>query len=131
MYGPGVYPEIPAEVLAGQSVPGHGWGKSPPEEQARRSIYIHVKRSLLMPILESFDLAETDRSTPGALHHDAADAGPGHAQQRIPERAGRQSSPTGCAARPATTWPARCAWRLYPGDGAGRRPTPKCAAAWP
>ncbi len=64
MYGPGVYPEIPKEVLAGQSVPGRGWGKSSPEEQARRSIYIHVKRSLLYPILESFDVAETDRSTP-------------------------------------------------------------------
>jgi hypothetical protein len=64
MYGPGVYPEIPQEVLAGQSKPGYGWGKSPPEEQARRSIYIHVKRSLLTPILERFDLAETDRSSP-------------------------------------------------------------------
>ena len=64
MYGPGVYPEIPREVMAGQSVPGAGWGKSPPEEQARRSIYVHVKRSLLLPILESFDLPETDRSSP-------------------------------------------------------------------
>jgi len=51
-------------VKAGQSVPGAGWGKSPPEEQARRSIYIHVKRSLLTPILEGFDLAETDRPSP-------------------------------------------------------------------
>lgn len=64
MYGPGIYPEIPPEVLAGQSVPGRGWGKSPPEEQARRSVYVHVKRSLLLPILETFDIAETDRSTP-------------------------------------------------------------------
>ena len=64
MFGPGVYPEIPKEVMAGQSVPGAGWGKSPPEEQARRSIYIHVKRSLLTPILEGFDLAETDRPSP-------------------------------------------------------------------
>jgi len=64
MGGPGAYPEIPKEVLAGQSVPGRGWEKSSPEEQNRRSIYIHVKRSLLYPILESFDLAETDRSTP-------------------------------------------------------------------
>jgi mono/diheme cytochrome c family protein len=64
MYGPGVYPEIPAEVLAGQSMPGKGWGASSPREQSRRSIYIHVKRSLLLPILEGFDLAETDRSTP-------------------------------------------------------------------
>jgi hypothetical protein len=64
MFGPSVYPEIPAEVLAGQSRPGVGWGHSPPEEQARRSIYVHVKRSLLLPILEGFDLPETDRSSP-------------------------------------------------------------------
>jgi cytochrome c553 len=63
MYGPGIYPELPDEVLAGQSMRGYGWGKSPPQEQARRSVYIHVKRSLLTPILESFDMAETDRST--------------------------------------------------------------------
>ena len=30
----------------------------------RRSVYVHVKRSLILPILESFDLAETDRSSP-------------------------------------------------------------------
>jgi hypothetical protein len=64
MFGPGVYVDIPKEVLAGQSRPGNGWGNSSPENQARRSIYIHVKRSLLTPILETFDLAETDRSTP-------------------------------------------------------------------
>ncbi len=64
MFGPSVYIDIPKEVLAGQSQPGSGWGKSAPEEQARRSIYIFVKRSLRAPILESFDVAETDRSTP-------------------------------------------------------------------
>jgi hypothetical protein len=64
MHGPGVYVEIPPEVLAGQSNPGYGWGKSSPEEQNRRSIYIHVKRSLLTPILESFDVPETDRPAP-------------------------------------------------------------------
>ncbi len=64
MFGPGIYVDIPKEVLAGQSRPGSGWGKSPPEEQARRSIYIHVKRSLITPILASFDVAETDRSAP-------------------------------------------------------------------
>jgi hypothetical protein len=64
MAGPGIYPEIPPEVQAGQSMPGKGWGRSPPAEQARRSVYVHVKRSLLLPILEGFDLAETDRSSP-------------------------------------------------------------------
>jgi hypothetical protein len=63
-FGPSVYPEIPPEVLHGQSRPGYGWGKSPIEEQNRRSIYVHVKRSLLVPILESFDVAETDRTSP-------------------------------------------------------------------
>ncbi|HYV36026.1 MAG TPA: DUF1553 domain-containing protein [Gemmataceae bacterium] len=63
MGGPGIYPEIPKEVLAGQSMPGKGWGKSNATEQARRSIYVHVKRSLLLPLLEVFDLAEADRST--------------------------------------------------------------------
>jgi mono/diheme cytochrome c family protein len=63
-YGPSVYVEIPKAVLATQSVPGNGWGKSSPEDQARRSIYIHAKRSLIVPILDSFDLAETDRTTP-------------------------------------------------------------------
>jgi hypothetical protein len=64
MHGPSVYPEIQREVLQGQSQPGRGWLKSPPDEQNRRSVYVHVKRSLLLPILESFDLAEPDRSTP-------------------------------------------------------------------
>jgi len=64
MYGPGVFTEIPREVMAGQSVPGSGWGKSSFEEECRRSVYVHLKRSLLTPILDSFDTAETDRSTP-------------------------------------------------------------------
>ncbi|MCA9067585.1 MAG: DUF1553 domain-containing protein, partial [Planctomycetaceae bacterium] len=64
MYGPSMYPTISKEVLAGQSRPGAGWGNSSPEEQARRSIYIHVKRSLLTPILEDFDVADTDNSCP-------------------------------------------------------------------
>ena len=60
MTGPGVYPTIPKAVFAGQSRPGEGWGKSTPEEQARRSVYVHVKRSLLVPILQNHDAADTD-----------------------------------------------------------------------
>jgi hypothetical protein len=62
MYGASMYPDISSEVLAGQSMPGAGWGKSSKEEQARRSIYIHVKRSLITPILADFDFPETDVS---------------------------------------------------------------------
>lgn len=62
--GPSIYPIIPKEVLAGQSRPGHGWGKSTPQEMARRSVYIHVKRSLSVPLLASFDAADTDFTCP-------------------------------------------------------------------
>ena len=62
--GPSIYPKIPKEVLAGQSVPGSGWTVSPPEEAARRSVYVHLKRSLLVPILTQYDQADTDSSCP-------------------------------------------------------------------
>lgn len=64
MFGPSIYTVIPKEVLAGQSRPGDGWGKSSPADQARRSIYIHVKRSLIPPELAAFDLADTDFTCP-------------------------------------------------------------------
>lgn len=60
--GPSVYPEISAEVLAGQSIPGNGWKPSPPEEARRRSIYIFVKRTLMVPELEVLDFPNTNQS---------------------------------------------------------------------
>lgn len=62
--GPSVYPEMPGEVLATSSRPEQAWGRSSPAQAARRSVYIHVKRSLLMPLLTAFDLADTDSSCP-------------------------------------------------------------------
>jgi hypothetical protein len=62
--GPSIYPPIPNEVLHGQSMPGDGWGKSSPQEASRRSVYVHVKRSLLVPILSQHDQADTDSSCP-------------------------------------------------------------------
>lgn len=62
--GPSIRPPIPREVLASQSMPGNGWSVSSPEESSRRSVYIHVKRSLLVPILATHDLADTDSSCP-------------------------------------------------------------------
>ena len=58
--GPSVFPELPEEVLATSSQPTRVWGKSPPEEANRRSVYVKVKRSLLVPILNQFDMANTD-----------------------------------------------------------------------
>ena len=62
--GPSVYPVIPREVLAGQSMPGHGWGRSTPEEAASRSVFVHVKRSLGVPILAAFDAPDPDTPCP-------------------------------------------------------------------
>jgi hypothetical protein len=60
MFGPGFYAKLPDEVLATQSKPGEGWGDSPLDQQRRRSIYIHVKRSLLTPLLTAFDFPDVD-----------------------------------------------------------------------
>lgn len=62
MFGPSIFPVMPKEVLAGQSQPGSGWGDSPLEERDRRSIYIKIKRSLILPILQNFDAPESDFS---------------------------------------------------------------------
>ena len=70
--GPSVYPKIPRDVLAGQSQPGLNWlaskggGYDPehPEVGNRRSVYVHVKRSLQVPILATHDQADTDSSCP-------------------------------------------------------------------
>ena len=62
--GPSVYPVIPREVLAGQSVPGRNWEKSTPEEAASRSVFVHIKRSLAVPLLTAFDAADPDSPCP-------------------------------------------------------------------
>lgn len=64
MFGPSIFTEVPQEVLQSASRPGAAWGRSSPEDQRRRSVYIHVKRSLVEPILNTFDVADTDSSCP-------------------------------------------------------------------
>lgn len=64
MFGPSIYPVIEKEVLAGQSMPGAGWNQSTDEDRRRRSIYIHLKRSLTVPLLANFDVADTDFTCP-------------------------------------------------------------------
>jgi hypothetical protein len=62
--GPSIFPKLPPEVLRGQSRPGSGWRPSPPNEQARRSVYVHIKRSLGVPLLTAFDAADPDATCP-------------------------------------------------------------------
>jgi len=62
MGGHGVYPPIPREVLATQSRPGIGWGLASFTSSARRSVYVHQKRTLMLPILAIFDAPVPDSS---------------------------------------------------------------------
>src|SRR5262249_29285216 len=61
---PRIYPKIAKEVHAGQSRPGSGWLKSTAEEQAARSVYVQIKRSLILPLHAAFDIADADSPCP-------------------------------------------------------------------
>ncbi len=60
--GRGIFPPLSRDVLATQSRPGLGWGASSVEEQSRRSVYIYLKRTLMVPFLETFDYTNTAES---------------------------------------------------------------------
>ncbi len=64
MGGPPIFTRVPQEVLQTSSQPGNVWGKSPEDQQRRRSLYIKVKRSLVPPELATFDFADTDAPCP-------------------------------------------------------------------
>ncbi len=63
MGGPGVYLEIPPEVLAGNSDPNVVWPKFDEAAASRRTVYAFVKRGLVVPFLEVLDVCDTTRST--------------------------------------------------------------------
>ena len=63
MGGPGVYLEIPPEVLAGNSDPNVVWPKFDEAASSRRTVYAFVKRALVVPFLEVLDVCDTTRST--------------------------------------------------------------------
>ena len=62
MGGRGFFPKLSSEVLETESRPGYGWGDNSPAEQSRRSIYIYLKRTLMVPFLEAFDYTNTAES---------------------------------------------------------------------
>jgi hypothetical protein len=98
--GRGVFPPLSKDVLATQSRPGFGWGQSSVEEQSRRSVYIYLKRTLMVPFLETFDYTNTAESVgtrpvttvaPQALlllNSEFADAQARHLALRIRREAG-------------------------------------------
>ena len=63
--GPSVFPTLQQEVLATASRASSRWVlDAGPEHQNRRSIYTFTRRSLLDPMMSSFDAADTDTSCP-------------------------------------------------------------------
>ncbi len=60
--GPGFRPTMSPEALEGLSRKGAAYAASPPEEQRRRSLYIFAQRSLLTPLLTTFDFSDTTLS---------------------------------------------------------------------
>ena len=62
--GESFFVELPKEVIATSSHGESSWGKSPPELQTKRSVYMKSKRSLSHPLMTDFDQANTDSSCP-------------------------------------------------------------------
>jgi hypothetical protein len=63
MYGPSMYPEVPKQALEGHSDPDKIWHPSEDREASRRTIYAFVKRSLIVPMIETLDFCDTAHST--------------------------------------------------------------------
>jgi hypothetical protein len=62
MYGLWTYPEVPKEALSGSSDPDKIWKGLEELEASRRTVYAHIKRSFVVPLLEVLDLCDTTRS---------------------------------------------------------------------
>lgn len=67
MFGPSMYPFMPEAVLQGHKEPDRVWKPSSEEEASRRTIYAHVKRSMILPMLEVLDFCDTTRSSANRL----------------------------------------------------------------
>jgi hypothetical protein len=63
LYGPSMYPAIPAGALAAHSDPDKVWKPFDEVTASRRTIYAFVKRSLIVPMLDVLDFCDTARST--------------------------------------------------------------------
>jgi hypothetical protein len=64
MYGPGIYPRIDPDIVNTGSRPRWPLNAKDDHDTFRRSIYIFVKRSVLLPLAEVFDCPVTVVSAP-------------------------------------------------------------------
>lgn len=62
MYGKSVLPPIPKEVLEGNSDPDKVWHASDERSASRRTIYVHTKRALMFPLLDTLDFCDTAKT---------------------------------------------------------------------
>jgi hypothetical protein len=67
VYGPCMFPELSREAREGHSDPATIWPEFDERDASRRTIYAFVKRSLLLPMLETLDFCDTARTTPQRL----------------------------------------------------------------
>lgn len=58
MGGPGFRPDVSPEALEGLSRKSAAWQPSPKSEQVRRSVYLYSQRSLLPPLMTTFDFGD-------------------------------------------------------------------------
>jgi hypothetical protein len=63
-FGPAMKPGIPAAALEANTDKEKVWQASDAREASRRSIYAFIKRGLVVPMLETLDLADTVSSCP-------------------------------------------------------------------
>lgn len=63
-FGPAMKPGIPAAALEANTDKEKVWQASDEPEASRRSIYAFIKRGLVVPMLETLDLADTVSSCP-------------------------------------------------------------------
>lgn len=64
MFGPGIYPRIDPDIINTGSRPRWPLEARDNETTNRRSVYIYVKRSVLLPLIEVFDCPVTTVSAP-------------------------------------------------------------------
>jgi hypothetical protein len=64
MGNPSFRPSLSAEAVEGLSRKSSAWKASPISEQTRRSLYIFTQRSLLTPLMTTFDFADTTLPCP-------------------------------------------------------------------
>ena len=59
MGGPSFFPKMSDEALEGLSRKAKAWGTSSAEQRSRRSVYMMIKRSRLLPLMTTFDFCDT------------------------------------------------------------------------